>query len=331
MSILLDAVTRSSQQPSGVLVDPVLTPRVHYQAQTSALPLKNLSLLCLAIGLGVGAAWMLGKGNPPAQIARLEVVETAGVDAKEAGREALRPVLSGRPQTQEASVSTRANPVSAIAAIQPAGKVALPLAQAYVPSHTQAELTQVAEFADEDFNDDDAHDEAAFIDSVGYGRHLETAQEDTAADEPIILGANANSLGLEKLAALKQQQRTEMVKPSRDNDALVAAFQAALKEVEVSNAVAKPVSAPELDPIVQPKQDRLPKYGQLPAALQLQVPEFNVNAHVYASEPAKRWLNVDGIELQQGDKIKGKLTIVEIRPRDIVLSIEGTEFKVPAI
>jgi len=29
--------------------------------------------------------------------------------------------------------------------------------------------------------------------------------------------------------------------------------------------------------------------------------------------------------------IGGKLEVVEIRPRDVVLAIEGTQFKVPAI
>ncbi|MDN5370437.1 MAG: ral secretion pathway protein, partial [Shewanella sp.] len=52
---------------------------------------------------------------------------------------------------------------------------------------------------------------------------------------------------------------------------------------------------------------------------------------MYATDPTKRWLNVDGKELQEGDKIKSKLKIIEIRPRDVVLDIQGTRFKVPAI
>ncbi|MGL5669484.1 MAG: general secretion pathway protein GspB, partial [Shewanella sp.] len=77
--------------------------------------------------------------------------------------------------------------------------------------------------------------------------------------------------------------------------------------------------------------DDIPKYGQLPAGLQLQVPEFNIVAHVYSTDASQRWLNVDGAELQEGDQIGGKLKIIAIRPRDVVLEIQGTQFRVPAI
>lgn len=170
--------------------------------------------------------------------------------------------------------------------------------------------------------------------------------------EPVILGANANEQGKALLASLQNEvqqaakdvglsTKTEVTKvetqakqiESRhgaDNN-LLAAFEQALKEVEAEKSVAKPVTKPKLDPIPATPKDTIPSYGQLPAGVQLQVPEFNINAHVYASDPSQRWLNVDGQELQQGDKINGKLDIIEIRPRDIVLAIDGYQFKVPAV
>lgn len=127
------------------------------------------------------------------------------------------------------------------------------------------------------------------------------------------------------------QAQTPRLTPEQNNN-LVAAFEAALKEVEVESSVNQELTAPQLNPIPQSDTtETIPKYGQLPATLQSQVPEFNIFAHVYAGAPEKRWLNVDGIELQQGDLIGGKLRIIEIRPRDVVLDIQGTEFKVPAI
>lgn len=155
-------------------------------------------------------------------------------------------------------------------------------------------------------------------------------------DEPIILGANPNRRGLEVLESLKRQvnEAAEDVglssAESRRQDELVAQFQAALADVEHRHSAEKPVSPPELDPIPNAEED-VPPYGGLPAGLQLQVPEFEISAHVYASEPSKRWLNVEGAELQEGDSIKGQLKIVEIRPRDVVLEIQGQKFRVPAI
>ncbi|HCD14348.1 general secretion pathway protein GspB [Shewanella sp.] len=155
-------------------------------------------------------------------------------------------------------------------------------------------------------------------------------------EEPIILGANPNRRGLEVLESLKRQvnDAAEDVglssAESRRQDELVAQFQAALADVEHRHSAEKPVSPPELDPIPKTEEE-VPPYGGLPAGLQLQVPEFDISAHVYASEPSKRWLNVDGAELQEGDSIKGILKIVEIRPRDVVLEIQGQRFRVPAI
>ena len=157
-----------------------------------------------------------------------------------------------------------------------------------------------------------------------------------ADDESIILGANPNRRGLEVLESLKRQvnEAAEDVglssAESRRQDELVAQFQAALADVEHRHSAEKPVSPPELDPIPKAEEE-VPPYGGLPAGLQLQVPEFEISAHVYASEPSKRWLNVEGAELQEGDSIKGQLKIVEIRPRDVVLEIQGQKFRVPAI
>ncbi|WP_447078131.1 general secretion pathway protein GspB [Shewanella algae] len=157
-----------------------------------------------------------------------------------------------------------------------------------------------------------------------------------ADDEPIILGANPNRRGLEVLESLKRQvnEAAEDVglssAESRRQDELVAQFQAALADVEHRHSAEKPVSPPELDPIPKAEEE-VPPYSGLPAGLQLQVPEFEISAHVYASEPSKRWLNVEGAELQEGDSIKGQLKIVEIRPRDVVLEIQGQKFRVPAI
>ncbi|WP_245335236.1 general secretion pathway protein GspB [Shewanella sp. WXL01] len=157
--------------------------------------------------------------------------------------------------------------------------------------------------------------------------------------EPIILGANPNERGRKELAKLQYEvdsaaksvnfEQTKVEQAERNN--LMLAFEAALKEVEYEQSANQSVTAEQLDPIPKTQDKVLPSYGDLPASVQLQVPEFNIVAHVYSSEPAQRWLNVDGAELQQGDKIGGKMTIIEIRPRDVILDIDGTEFKVPAI
>ncbi|PMG31375.1 hypothetical protein BCU94_08020 [Shewanella sp. 10N.286.52.C2] len=184
-----------------------------------------------------------------------------------------------------------------------------------------------------------------------------TAAELTAlyGEDAIILGANSNYKQTSDLTALQMKVATAVENvnfeqqgvsnevtatqntpeknqlTAEQSNNLMAAFQAALKDVEYEESANKPVTEAEFDPIPTPKSDSIPKYGELPASVQLQVPEFNIQAHVYSSDANNRWLNIDGAELQEGDVISGKLKIIEIRPRDVVLEIDGSEFKVPAI
>ncbi len=316
MSILLDAVTRAKQQDLNIHLDPVLTPRAQYDQLQKT---KNSGLLLLLSGiiitLLVVIIW-LGRG----QFMSAEVNPAPELSA----------AVLVSPDTDHKEVVQAEMTTKPVMGVQLAGKVALPLA-ATMPVRYQAPIAPQ---------------------TAPVSRAV-TSQSSNQGSDAIVLGANANHKGQELLASLKSQvnsaaedvglsQTASTPEPKSEQNQskprdyqsernLLAAFEAALKEVEVSNSVATPVTAEKLDPIPTPEQDSLPKYGQLPAVLQLQVPEFNINAHVYSSDPNNRWLNVDGAELQQGDKIGGKLEIVEIRPRDVVLSIQGTEFKVPAI
>lgn len=176
--------------------------------------------------------------------------------------------------------------------------------------------------------------------SVDEYQTQESNRQQAQQREAIALGAKANRRGLAELEALRLQVNAaaedvdfaSVKAPSiKEQSNLIAAFETALKDVEYEQSANQQVTSAKLDPIPRPSNQQIPKYGDLPASVQLQVPEFNINAHVYSSTPSNRWLNVDGVELQQGDMIKNKLTIVEIRPRDIVLEIDGEQFRVPAI
>ncbi len=192
------------------------------------------------------------------------------------------------------------------------------------------------------------------VDAEASGANQLTAAELQAlyGDDAIILGANSNYKKTSDLDALRmkvsaaasdvnyEQQSQTVSNIDASNSAaddasnannLMAAFEAALKEVEYESSANAPVTEEKLDPIPTTSKDEIPSYGQLPASVQLRVPEFNIQAHVYSSAAENRWLNVDGEELQEGDSIQGSLNIIEIRPRDVVLEIDGEKFKVPAI
>ncbi|MCE9686527.1 general secretion pathway protein GspB [Shewanella sp. AS16] len=356
MSILLDAVMRSKQQVPGSLPDVVLTPRAEYrEAAPRGVGAGRLGLLALAIAVGIGAAWGLSHLHGPATGAQFNHSADLAAQSQTGARPGphLSKELSSEP-SKELSTQPAASE-GKDSGVRLAGRVALPLAQPLMRPAATAPVSGTASghpmsaaiapgiaYAQQlplpvtGANAHDAVDEPAYG-TQGANTAPGQANGEEAGDEPIMLGANANRRGLSELEALRRQVSAAAVDvgletaQSREEDNLVAAFQTALKDVEYEHAASKPVSAPELDPIVAPKADAIPSYGQLPAGIQLRVPEFSINAHVYSSEPAQRWLNVDGAELQEGDSIKGSLKIVEIRPRDVILELEGHEFKVPAI
>ncbi|MFV0597874.1 general secretion pathway protein GspB [Shewanella sp.] len=362
MSILLDAVTRNKQQQTSPLPDAVLTPRASYPtARKSAFPVAKLSLLAVAVALGVGVAW--GVANWQQQNA-MSIVNAAPntINPSMADRKAeytpqtastVQPSRASAGAVTSAALQTGVSEQTSAetSGFRLAGKVALPREQvlneapANVQSYQNPNMSSTpAATASASASADPSYDDylatSADLDETSRAQQSsdeQLAPQETAESEPIMLGANANRQGLATLEALREQVNAAAADvglettQSRKEDELVANFQDALKDVEYVKAAKTPVTEPKLDPIPKVENDDIPKYGQLPAGLQLQVPEFNIVAHVYSTDASQRWLNVDGAELQEGDKIGGKLKIISIRPRDVVLEIQGTQFRVPAI
>lgn len=369
MSILLDAVTRNKQQQSSSLPDAVLTPRANYpQPRQAGFPFAKLSVLTFAIAVGVGVAWgvamfrqsefreeqlWLRQADKPPVSVSVMIADTAVTAQTGVQKVSQATVTDAERVTAAVQISSAEY---ANTGIRLAGKVALPRAQELngsasvlqAPSNANSYggVSSIPQNNDPSYQDYLAT--SAAVDAITRGPNQPSAtdanainpaesEQTPASQEAIMLGAGANQQGVDQLEVLRQQVSVAAADlgldttQSRQNDQLLATFEDALKDVEYVKAAKTPVTEPKLDPIPKPEGDDIPKYGQLPAGLQLQVPEFNIVAHVYSTDPSQRWLNVDGSELQEGDMIAGKLKIISIRPRDIVLDIQGTQFKVPAI
>ncbi|UJF21488.1 general secretion pathway protein GspB [Shewanella sp. OMA3-2] len=322
--------------------------------------IMKLTLLGVAVSAAIMGAWaldtLLDASHKQPQHASEHIQPVAILPVTAQQKSAAQVVI---PQAVEGTPATNTREEFSLA-----GKVALPRAKplSAVIAINDSQPSLMYQASTNSFNN--SAQQATNMDegqlsltqlqqlSQQYDQQLQQAYQqsnvmqnnDIAEIEPIILGANANQRGLKELEALKLQvnmaanevdfksvrQPKSHLDVNRDSN-LANAFAAALKDVEYEQSANKDVTAAKLDPIPQAKPQGIPKYGDLPASVQLSVPEFNIVAHVYSSDPNNRWLNVDGKELQQGDMIQGKLTIIEIRPRDIILEINGQEFKVPAI
>ena len=360
MSILLDAVSKQKQQSLGVH-DAIMTPRPVLPPVKPKRPMiMKLTLLSVAVSAAIMGAWaldtLLDASHKRPQIVSDNTRQAAIVPATAQQKSAPQVVASQALEVMpEANVSEE---------FSLAGKVALPMAKPLSAAIAmndlqpslmyQASTNSFNDSAQQGTNMDDKQLSLTQLQQLSqqYDQQLQQAYQqsnviqnnDIEEIEPIILGVNANQRGLKELEALKLQvnmaanevdfksvRQSESNRDASRDSNLANAFAAALKDVEYEQSANKDVTEAKLDPIPHTKPQGIPKYGDLPASVQLSVPEFNIVAHVYSSEPNNRWLNVDGKELQQGDMIQGKLTIIEIRPRDIILEINGQEFKVPAI
>ncbi|ADN77460.1 hypothetical protein Fbal_3261 [Ferrimonas balearica DSM 9799] len=145
---------------------------------------------------------------------------------------------------------------------------------------------------------------------AGVSASAEPAQEPTAeATNPALLAA------LEQ--ALADMGEDTLIEPNRPTPVVDE------RDTLVVEAPAQPPA--------QVRSEDLPKLGQMPWAFQKRLPDVEITAHVYATDPANRWLRANGRELQEGDEAAAGLTVAEILPNEVVLEMDGERFRVPAL
>lgn len=80
---------------------------------------------------------------------------------------------------------------------------------------------------------------------------------------------------------------------------------------------------------LEPKN--VPRIDQMPEWVLSSLPKMSFNAHMFASEPADRWVKVNGKELGEGDWIDGQLRIERIEQQHVILNFQGHEFNMRAL
>ncbi|MBV7314273.1 general secretion pathway protein GspB [Shewanella sp. NIFS-20-20] len=293
MSILLDAVIRQKSQTSQ---DPLTA---HLRTQPTMAPSNALSLILpMVLGGALGAGAFALWHSWPQPVAKVRELVSSSA-----------PIIPA---------------VTPVADIRLYERVSLPKAQAVdVGAQLRGEPARLLA-GHSSIN-------AKATAPLKSGRNADNTLEADDTATPLILGNTQLTAAQQRTIEAALATPDAATATADQSGDLLAAFEAALKQVEYEQSVTHEVSQGSLNPIPTDSTTDIPKFGQLPYALQVQVPEFSIVAHVYASSPEKRWLNVDGVELQEGDSIQGKLKIIEIRPRDVVLELEGTPFRVPAI
>lgn len=103
---------------------------------------------------------------------------------------------------------------------------------------------------------------------------------------------------------------------------------------------APPVSAapspPSPQPVRAPPQSPrpaasapLPTQDQLPPELQRLLPNLAVTGTIWSKSPADRMLMIAGQVLHEGDRLTPEIELQSIGPREAVLRVRGTAFRLP--
>lgn len=150
-------------------------------------------------------------------------------------------------------------------------------------------------------------------------------QENTPPSEPDML-----VLGLqpEQTSLSESLQDDDLNRNPEVSQALLKKFQKVMTEMEAQQNANQFVasSAPDV-----PEPDDVPRVDQMPQWILSSLPRLSFNAHMFATEPADRWVKVNGKELGEGDWIDGQLRINRIDPQHIVLDFQGHEFSMKAL
>ena len=78
-------------------------------------------------------------------------------------------------------------------------------------------------------------------------------------------------------------------------------------------------------------RDNVLRIDQLPASTLSRLPAMVFAAHMYSSNDADRWVRVNNRRLSEGDNIDSNVQIIKIEPQHVVLSFQGTEFRMNAL
>lgn len=77
--------------------------------------------------------------------------------------------------------------------------------------------------------------------------------------------------------------------------------------------------------------DSLQRVDQLPVRLLTRLPSMKFSAHMYASNPADRWVRVNGLQKGEGDWIGEDVQIESIEAQRVVLRFQGEVFTMAAL
>ena len=116
-------------------------------------------------------------------------------------------------------------------------------------------------------------------------------------------------------------------------DANQTAAQVATRAPKTPGTIGLPVNPPpaaqQNEPAKQTSSTSAQPYSELPFSVRKALPELRLSMHVYASDPAQRFVVLNDSRIGEGDKTNDDVFVREIRPDGVVLEFQSQRFFYP--
>lgn len=352
MSYILDALKREQSEQANFALQ-------HDHQQDYELASKLAFYRKLAFGFGfvvaIGAGFAIGKtaqlwleknsqDDRPSETEIAQKVTTSDVDKKTNIEPVTEPKMAdNNPVEQAQPTATQTELVTAQQMQIPGGMQLVPVqvtngavmnmpvqyklvpvqqiyqAHQMVPSYVPANGQLVAQGYQQPVVANQSMNSGQMIPSNGYA------------------GANVQPIYQQPMQQYAQPQSTAYQQPQQQESApqtakeavseLAVAFQEAMQKVDKTRLNGREqvevkqssTTASNVQPI-----------ELLPDSIASRLPKIQYQAHIFVSEPSRRWIKVNGKELYEGDLLQG-MQVVEITRDVTVFSYQGYEFAVSAL
>lgn len=299
MSLILEALRKSEQQrragePPTLISESVwASRRVRLGGRRESRARRALLLPLLALALAAGW-WFGGRGAPAPP------VDTAPRAPARTQPAAAAPApLAATPTS--GPVASAAGPTAAASRPLPTGATAT--------AARAAESTPVAEAAPEPFaNSPELLTPKPPTSEVPY------VPPEAALPQPLADDGAAPATPAAPTAIAPLDTR-----PPGSAAAALAPALASPETIAASTAVPAPASAAGPVPMVY----------ELPLPTRQALPPIKLTMHVYAADPAQRFVIVDGKRVNPGGPIDNDLNLIDILPDGVVLEFRGQRFMLP--
>lgn len=310
------AADRASRMKSGAPVGP--NPRASMPPPTHPPLRDSLSAPAQASNAKAGSKVEFGPSPATGSAASAET----GVAVKPASDAAAKPAVAAVKAPIPAPTTVPAPPTAAATAV-PAPSTAAPTA---VPAPSSA-ATTIASTPTATAQSPSA--------STPPNNATTPAHTVAATAPPSAATERAPAIAGAQPSAAPPPSPATAAKPSNPSASAAAAAPSAAANApaaapgpEVANNAAK--EKPGQVTIATKGGGAIPLYYELPYGLRKDLPPLTLSMHVFASDPAQRFIILNDARQTEGDTLTGgELKVHEIRPDGVVLELRGQQFLLP--